>query len=487
MADNNAVSTSLNSAQAQENQALDSLYAQYPNLDEQQKRQLASSMGIVLPEVPKVVDQSALSTGSPQLDLQQARQGLDTVENIAMKGTGINPSFAPISNVPTPYSGLPSTLRAPVPTPEEQTIIQAQELEKATKDEAAQNAKQLVEQDRARKGVEAQQENQAQISKVEAQVKEDQEKSGSNLFKGVGDAIAIMLGAYSQGLTGSKENPGIKAIEARIDREVQAKKYNAEQEAALHKLATDAAQLRLEQAKFMTDNALKIAQIEKLQSEVGQLGQQAVRGQEAASILRQPSIDGATLRQLQTMGKEESALADKYVAHPYEPNKFLRGVGSEATITKLKDFSASVSPIVGELESLIQEANSPEFSRLDIGERKKRGTRMVALIGNLRLPFTGPGPLLEAEYQRLKDSIGDINAIFSMPSWEVGKLKTVQDILRNSVKSSYSKLGNIDLPDPVPTAIQSDAQALVDRTRRAGNPISLETAEKMIARRKSGK
>lgn len=454
--------------------------ADYPSLDSNELPQLTQED--VLAQNPNIaLNQPLPSTGNPQLDLQQARQGLDTVESIAMKGTGITPSFAPISNVPTPYSGLPSTLRAPVPTPEEQFLIQAQEMEKATRDAASQNAQQVVADDQARKGMEARQKTQEQVSKVEADVKADQEKSGSNLFKGIGDAIAIMLGAYSQGFTGNKENPGLKAVEARIDREVQARKYNAEQEAALRKLAADEAQNRLEQAKFMTDNALKITQIQKYQAEMKSLGEQAKAGQDLASYVNRRELSDAEVGELQLLGKTGNEMAAQYVSHPYKDGVRVRSTSRPEDTGKLRAYMAETGAVVPDINSLLELAESPNFSRLSLSDRAKVATKINTMVGALRIPITGPGPLTEPEREFLLKTIGDPNAFFALPSVERLKLKEIRSNIQRKVKNAYKQFSGIEIGDEPGIAPSPFVQGLIDRG------VKRETAEAIEAKRKSGK
>lgn len=402
--------------------------------------------------------QAQKETNYPQY-LQDAQQGADTIENIAMQGTGIAPGYAPLQqqsakslqSTPQPLSpvgpqtaGLPSTLQPQAPE-----VIQAQEIEKATQEAAAQNAKELIAKEQARKQVETQQKMQERVAKVESEVKEDIEKSGSNLFKGIGDAIAIMLGAYSQGLTGGKENPGLKAVEARIDREVQARKYSAEQEAALRKLALDAANAQLDRAKFMTDNALKIAQIEKLRGETQKMYGDAVKGQEVTSLLQKPHLSREEVAALQLSGKEGRDMANSYVALPFDQNVYVRPIGSQEQVTKLKQFNADTGTIIPEIDEIMRVAQSPEFSKFSPKDRMMMQTKLSSLVGKLRIPFTGPGVLTDAEREMLFKTLGDPNTVFSMPSWEIAKLNQVRRIIRGGIKNAYKNLGGIDIGDAV--------------------------------------
>lgn len=422
------------------------------------------------------IEQQAIA--QPGQFMQDTQQGMDTVENAAMKGTGIAPGLQPLGGAaPSPLGpqaqGLPSTLQAPV---EE---IQAQEMAKATRQEAAIGAQEAAQTQRAAKTVEREQQANMDVAATESKVAADIKKDHSDLWRNIGDAVSIMLGAYSQGLTGNKENPGLKAVEARLEREIANRKYNSEQEAALRKLAVDAANLRLEQLKTLTDNKYKIAQIEKLQAETSKLGQEAVGVQKMNALLRNKSLTKAEVGELQLGGKESAELANMYVPVPGEPDKFVRPIGTSEQITKLKTFNNDVGTIVPEIDDIIRVAESADFNKLNPADRMVMQTKLSSLVGKLRIPFTGPGILTDNEREMLFKTLGNPNTIFSIPSWELSKLREVRRAIKGGVANAYKNLGGIELPNP-----QYDSMKLKALEKGFSQDTLDQAAKNLKARRK---
>jgi len=94
----------------------------------------------------------------------------------------------------------------------------------------------------------------------------------------------------------------------------------------------------------------------------------------------------------------------------------------------------------------LQVATSPEYSRLDPEERARVATEVQSLVGQLRIPLTGPGVLTDTEYARLLDTIGNPNKLLTLPKWERTKLQTVQNKLKDDIVTRYRQAG-IQLPE----------------------------------------
>jgi hypothetical protein len=422
----------------------------------------------IAPSLPEV---------APNVARQQSQQMLDTAEGAAMKGTGINPSFALQGNVPSSTSGLPSTLRAPQKSPEQmQAEADAQALA-AQRDAAAQaGAQEIVAAEKVKKQIQVEKDKEARISAVDNQVKED--TKDSPFWRGLGDAIAIMMGAYSQGLTGGKENPGLKAIENRIAHEVEKRKYNAEQEAALRKLATDAFDMKIKQAKMLTDNAVAQASLDKMAAETQKFRQEAGQAQNVVTIAQKREISEGEVGNLALQGKEGKELAEKYVPHPFRSGAYLRATSSPESIGKLRSYAADVANIPPQIDQIIAFARSPEFTKLSPEDRGVMRGQLVSLIGKLRLPFTGPGPLLEAEYKRLESTIGNPNQWLTLNGWETKKLDNVKSIIKSDIKNNYKSYGNVTVTDDYQDAADKDVQALMNRG------LNRDQAEEVISRRR---
>ena len=387
---------------------------------------------------------NAQKASNPARYAQENQQAMDTVENTAMQDTGVAPGF---QNIPPDLSlvgdqvqGLPATLEKPA------VEIQSQELAKATRIAAAQNAKRIVQTDQMKKQADAVNAAHASASKTERQVKNDLDSSGSLFLGNIMDGAAIMIGAYSQAFTGSKTNPGLDAINKRIEQEVQNRKYNAEQEAALRKIAGDAANLRLEQMKMMTENAYKISMIEKNQADIRKLTEGAGNSQQIAALIAQPVLTREQVLAVQASGKDGMELGNLYVPIPGY-NKFARAVGNQQSVNDLKKYMGDVGTVVPDINSIIDIVTSPGYSSLDLTTRAIIKTRIGALVGNLRIPFTGPGVLTNDERYFLLDTIGDPTKIFALDSIQLAKLRTTRDSMNLKTKNAYRNYVGIELPD----------------------------------------
>jgi hypothetical protein len=100
----------------------------------------------------------------------------------------------------------------------------------------------------------------------------------------------------------------------------------------------------------------------------------------------------------------------------------------------------------GEVIPAIQGANrilelSKDGSRFNLEDRARISTDLKALVGQLRIPFTGPGVLTDKEYDRLLETIGNPNEFFALPSIERIKVETVIDKLSKDLKERYRQAG----------------------------------------------
>lgn len=77
-----------------------------------------------------------------------------------------------------------------------------------------------------------------------------------------------------------------------------------------------------------------------------------------------------------------------------------------------------------------------EGSKLNIEDRAKVRQNLVALVGKLRVPFTGPGILTDKEYDRLESVISNPNAFVALPSAEKAKLLNLENSLQNSINTA---------------------------------------------------
>lgn len=286
----------------------------------------------------------------------------------------------------------------------------------------------------------------------------DDKSTGQKVMAG----IAIMLGGYGAGLRGDNVNTGLNVVNANIDRDIQRQKMEFEKNKDAAMLAQN--KFALYNQKFdnermaelaMKDNALaasqaKITQIaesnkspqilEQAKIATSQIEQQRLQNK---MMFEQAAKQQALLRSIgqqsgRTLSPQEEMLLAKTDPKGYEvyrdqakrainPTSVTKYQGFASNEELAKDFSkyrSEVEPAIAGAQRIL--AASKDLNKItDLTKRAQIATEMKALVGQLRLPFTGPGQLTEKEYDRLLDTIGDPNKLMSLPTLERVKLNTV--------------------------------------------------------------
>ncbi len=289
--------------------------------------------------------------------------------------------------------------------------------------------------------------------------------------------IAIMLGGYAAGLRGDNVNTGLNVINQNIDRDIERQKMeyqknkdtinvaqnkyaffmqkfgddklatlaakDASDAAALNKLNEVAATNKNTELKAKTEVAK--SQIEQQRLETKMKFEQAAQQNAMISAISGKGVMDLTPEQeLQIQAKNPELhkviLAQKERGIPEDPN--LPGISglakSKDSAQKFSDYRNEVSPAIGSINrikgltkqlSIVDKVRPRDYSKV----KAALETELVALVGNLRLPFTGPGQLLEQEYKRLRSVIGDPASFFSRKSTELVKLDTVLNKLKSDV------------------------------------------------------
>jgi len=80
-------------------------------------------------------------------------------------------------------------------------------------------------------------------------------------------------------------------------------------------------------------------------------------------------------------------------------DRYIPGLGispaSKETVTEFRKYKQEVQPAIEGAKRILQFTNSGEFSRLSPNDRARVATELKALVGQLRLPFTGPGAMTD--------------------------------------------------------------------------------------------
>lgn len=220
----------------------------------------------------------------------------------------------------------------------------------------------------------------------------------------IGAVMAVMLGGVGSGLTG-KSNAALDYFDKIADQQAAADKLSAEEKMALQKGLYEYGDQYLKAMQNKTDNYYRKQEIDMKRQEI-----QA----------RQAQISS----EMQAKAAELQQKAGIYSGNPLSPEQIASlsveqqgglvnlpsGVTVMARNPKLaaplgEKIASSMNAIDG-IDYLLKMAKKPG-AVFSPAERAKMDLARTSLIGQLRLPFFGPGPMIEPEYNRLSDVVGD--------------------------------------------------------------------------------
>lgn len=253
-------------------------------------------------------------------------------------------------------------------------------------------------------------------------------------------ALSMFLGGYAAGMTGGR-NSALEIIQGAVDKDLDAQKQQ-------RKLELDEIEAKREEYYRMMNNKLE-EQKQKTQNELTQmriqdLQSQIVARQEKAMLAKQQLAESkARQDMLNSSGITEKTipLLDEKQRERLVRKKdgtYSMAFSKEAA-TELRKFKNDVEPAQDAIKRAIM--LSKQGTRFSLEDRAKLATEMQGIIGNLRLSFLGPGAMTEQEYTRLRDTLGNPNKLFALPSVERKKLETVFNKLNSDLKSRYENAG----------------------------------------------
>jgi hypothetical protein len=371
------------------------------------------------------------------LDMSQTAPRATQVISGALDSAGLQPPSVPAPNAPLAPNVPPEQLAAVEQESANAAATQAAAQSGAQKAVAAEAARKQAEHDRL------QTEAQAKDAALTQQVGKDLEEVPS-LGSQIGQAIAIMMGAYSQGLTGAKENPAITAIEKTLEREAQKRKYTQEQKDKAMEMALKQAQFKLEERKADSQSVLENRRIQIAEKELGLKVAELQQKTSQNAMLSKLEFSPAEMAALQ--GEEGNRLRERMVRLP---NGNFRPIARKEDAAKLTELTANNQEGQKTVRRLMDKVdffgNNPVkklTSFKEIGETK---ADLQALVGQMRLPYTGTGAFTAVEQAMLKGIAGDPAKIASLDTTNKAKLLTIMQKFKIQERSAYRANG-IDLP-----------------------------------------
>lgn len=312
---------------------------------------------------------------------------------------------------------------------------------------------------------------QAEMDKNAAQVARDLDEDKSENNDAWRRGFAIMLGAIGQGFAGG-ENLGLKAVQRIEDQIIEKKKYDEVQKKELRKQLLEEAQFKLKEQEAVTDSVEKQMRIRKLAGEITKL-----QLENNAALTFE-----STMKSSQNMTQEDLYALDPKVQETFVrlPNgNFAKTTGKPAA-DKLREYMAETGTVVPELMQLRGKIGSADFSKLSLQDRAEVQTKLSSLVGALRLPIVGPGPMTETERKFIISTIGDPNKIFTLPSIEVAKLNSMIGTIEGRVRNQFFNAG-VNLPLSKEERVQKEVDLL-----HAQNPSIPRATLEAIRRKNKG-
>lgn len=300
-----------------------------------------------------------------------------------------------------------------------QEHIKLQAEEQVAQDEIAKQRK-LVQDSQARLA-----EEDLQLSKIDPDRFWNNRSTGQKIMA----AIGMMLGGA----------PAVGIVQQQIKNDIDSQNLTNKQALAKRAQAIKLVTTQIDRLSALTNDKFKQ---EKLQLSKQQLGLQVQKLNAERMQLAQNDIKKRQLQKELSTGK----LKDPSLLNKEDKERVVRMRDGSIQLADNKKASEDVRKFQAEVEPAIKGAHrilkiSQEGSRLNLKDRARVATDLKALVGQLRIPFTGPGVLTDKEYDRLLDTIGDPSKLFAIPEIERTKIKTVINKLTSDLDTRYSQAG----------------------------------------------
>lgn len=330
-------------------------------------------------------------------------------------------------------------------TPEQQMIASLpskDEVDKHTEDKTKQrredNAKAAAE-DQVTK---MQRESEARMQKMQDEAKAEINKldnqarvrslgeilRGGSFGEKLGAALALGLGALGQGLTGAKTNPVFDFLNQQAEQQAQKDKLTLEQKEALRRQLFQQGELEVRKLEQASHNQYRKDQLKIEREKIAA---------ESNKMLEKMLFDA--MQKQKNSGKFSGyALSEEQLASltPEERSSKVTLPNGKAVLAdgrhnaeKFIDMQSAIGSALNSAKEL--EKYMVPSARIPYTEANVNAQGIIQkLVGQLRLPYTGPGVLTDTERADLKLAIGDPTKIFGWLGAEKGRLARLQQELK---------------------------------------------------------
>ncbi len=311
--------------------------------------------------------------------------------------------------------------------------------EAASKQEAEQKNAFAQEERQRQKSIDIQEQMVQEDQDIENEAQESGLFANKTTGQKIAAAIAIMLGAVSQGLTGAKNNPALQVMQKAMEDDFKKQKMAKDERLAKMQMGFKLERLKLEQFEAKSKNKLRQAQIGEIKQALLDKEEDLQKQRELGKKVG--STEGFTRAELEALDKDSR---DRAVAVGKDKNKFLLAV-SKTDADKLKAPDGPVRSGESAVDGLSRLLEiSDEVSLGKPVEFLKNSVEAVSLqqqlVGLTRLQLFGPGVLQKFEQDLARKLIADPTKILSITALQRIRLKTLRDMTikqaRNQMRSS---------------------------------------------------
>ena len=272
----------------------------------------------------------------------------------------------------------------------------------------------------------------AQFDKMDAQVRQ---QSFGEIFKGgsTGDkllaALSIALGGASQALTGARTNPAIDFMNQLVEQQAQKDQLTNQQKEMLRKQVYDAGALEAKRLEDATNNAFRKDQLRLQQQELA-IKAGEIQAKLEAELNKNQNLGGIFSGKELTPEQLMQVRADKNLSRNLVtlPNGKAYLANNARAAGEFDKFATESFNALANLQKYMNLAKSG--SKLSLKDQAEAKSLQQAIVGALRLPFTGPGVLTDTERAQLLQAIGKPLGWMTLRSMETKKIQTVVDALK---------------------------------------------------------
>jgi len=273
--------------------------------------------------------------------------------------------------------------------------------------------------------------------------------------------LAVALGGLSQGLTGAAKNPVLELLDAEADRQAQKDKLTAEQKLQLRAQLLDSAKNVVAAAnnRYQNQNTQDRLQLEydKIAGAFDQTMQRmAASYKNTASTTYLANVQSSTGIPIQGTPQERAQIA----RHNQQIDQALANLAASGDDKQYKHFSERVVVFPNGKKDIVptgadgglkewktarsdNEAALQMFNTID--DLMKNGGKydpkrramiestLITLTGRLREAVVGPGAMTPAEYERLREAVGDPKKLTSLDFLGEARMNAMRAILEGDL------------------------------------------------------